>query len=220
MRAGRFITLEGGEGAGKSTQARLLAAALRADGHDVLQTREPGGAPGAEILRGLLLSGEVAWSLPAETLLHFAARAEHVARTIRPALAAGSWVVCDRFADSTMVYQGYALGGDRSAIATLTAMLGLAPDLTIVLEVTVATSVARLRGRGSAADRYERLGEAFFAKVREGFRAVAAANPARCVMVAADDSADSVAARVLAAVRERLRPAPDEPRRSGAPAAR
>jgi dTMP kinase len=205
MSGGRFITLEGGEGAGKSTQAGLLAARLRAAGLAVLQTREPGGAPGAEVLRGLLLSGEVAWSLPAETLLHFAARAEHVARTIRPALAAGTWVVCDRFYDSTMVYQGHALGGDRAAIAALAAMLGIAPDLTLVLDVDVATGVARMAARGLQPDRYERLGAAFFARVRDGFLAVAAANPSRCVVVDAAGAPETVAARVAAEVEARLR---------------
>ena len=203
MVPGRFITLEGGEGAGKSTQARRLAEALRVRGVPVLLTREPGGAPGAEILRELLLSGDVAWSLPAETLLHFAARAEHVEKTIRPALAAGTWVICDRFFDSTMVYQGHALGGDRAAIASLSAMLGLVPDLTLVLDVDVATSVTRMRARGTAADRYERLGEAFFARVREGFLAVAAAEPGRCAVVSAEADTQTVAARVWAAVQAR-----------------
>ncbi|HET9019556.1 MAG TPA: dTMP kinase [Acetobacteraceae bacterium] len=201
-----FITLEGGEGAGKSTQARLLAERLRAAGRRVLATREPGGAPGAEKLRELLLSGEVAWSLPAETLLHFAARAEHVARTIRPALAAGTWVVCDRFADSTMAYQGYAQGGDRAAITTLTGMLGLRPDLTLMLDLDVPESLARLAARGTAADRYERLGEAFFARVRDAFRAIAAAEPQRCVIVPADAPAEVVAARLWDVVRERCAP--------------
>lgn len=200
MPSGRFITLEGGEGAGKSTQARLLAERLRSLGHDVVLTREPGGAPGAELLRGLLLSGEVAWSLPAETLLHFAARAEHVQRTIRPALARGAWVVCDRFYDSTMVYQGYGQGGDRVEIATLIGLLGIVPDLTLVLDVAVDVSMARMRARGLAADRYERLGEAFFARVRAGFLAVAAAEPGRCVVIAADDRAEAVAGRVWRAV--------------------
>jgi len=201
-----FITLEGGEGAGKSTQARLLAARLRAAGHAVLTTREPGGAPGAERLRELLLSGEIAWSLPAETLLHFAARAEHVARSIRPALAAGTWVVCDRFYDSTMAYQGHAQGGDRAQIAALSAMLGIAPDLTIMLDLDVATGLARMAARGSPADRYERLGADFFARVRAGFRAIAAAEPGRCVLLDADAPVDIVAARVWDAVRARCAP--------------
>ena len=201
-----FITLEGGEGAGKSTQARLLAARLREAGRDVLLTREPGGAPGAERLRELLLSSEIAWSLPAETLLHFAARAEHVERGIRPALAAGRVVVCDRFADSTMAYQGYAQGGDRAAIATLTELLGLRPDLTLVLDFDVPASLARLASRGTAADRYERLGEEFFARVRDGFRVIAAAEPARCLVIPADAPPDAIAARIWAVVSERLAP--------------
>jgi dTMP kinase len=203
---GRFVTLEGGEGAGKSTQARLLAGALRARGIRVLLTREPGGAPGAEILRGLLLSGEVAWSLPAETLLHFAARSEHVERAIRPALEAGTWVVCDRFYDSTMVYQGHALGGDTAAIATLTGLLGLPPDLTLVLDVSVATTLARMQARGTAADRYERLGEPFFARVRAGFLSVAAAATARCAVVDAEADTATVAARIWSVLVERLLP--------------
>lgn len=204
MPPGRFVTLEGGEGAGKSTQAVRLAQALAAAGLDVVQTREPGGAPGAERLRALLLDGEADWSAPAETLLHFAARAEHAERTIRPALAAGRWVVCDRFADSTMVYQGWGQGADRPMIATLTALLGLRPDLTLVLDVPVAVSLARLAARGRAADRYERLGEDFFARIRAGFLAVAAADPARCVVIDATPGPEAVAAAILAALQARL----------------
>jgi dTMP kinase len=200
----RFITLEGGEGGGKSTQARLLAAALAAGGLPVLLTREPGGAPGAEHLRRLLLEGTIDWSAPAETLLHFAARAEHVERTIRPALAAGIWVVCDRFADSTMVYQGWGQGADRAAIATLAGLLGLRPDLTLVLDVPVETTMDRLARRGAAADRYERLGPSFFVTIREGFRAVAEAEPARCAMIDGAPDEATVAADILATVRTRL----------------
>jgi dTMP kinase len=203
-RQGRFITIEGTEGAGKTTQTRRLGAALEATGLPVLATREPGGAPGAERLRGLLLAGDVEWSLPAEVLLHFAARAEHVEKTVRPALQAGSWVLCDRFADSTMVYQGEGQGADRAMIATLTTMLGLVPDLTLVLDVSVETSLARLAARGTPADRYERLGRAFFTRIRNGFRAVAEAAPERCVLIDGEGDADGVAARMLDAVRERL----------------
>src|SRR3954454_4752864 len=133
MTRARCMTVEGGEGAGKSTQVRLLADALCAFGMPVLLTREPGGAPGSELLRDLLLSGRIEWSAPAETLLHFAARAEHVETTIRPALDAGMWVVCDRFYDSTMAYQGYGQGADRAVITTLTTLLGITPDVTLVL---------------------------------------------------------------------------------------
>jgi dTMP kinase len=197
---GRFITFEGGEGAGKSTQARLLADALTDLGVAVLRTREPGGAPGAELLRELLLSGEVAWSASAETLLHFAARAEHVVQTIRPALGAGIWVVCDRFADSTMAYQGYGQGADRATIATLTGLIGLVPDVTIVLDVSDAVAQERLRSRGETADRYERLDAAFHARVNEGFRAIAHAAPDRCVLIPADGSEAEVHAAVMRAV--------------------
>ncbi len=170
----------------------------------MLRTREPGGAPGAEVLRELLLNGAVTWSAPAETLLHFAARAEHVERIIRPALTAGTWVVCDRFADSTMVYQGWGQGADRAAIATLTDLIGLRPDLTLVLDVSVPTSLARLARRGAAADRYERLGADFFTRIRAGFLAVAAEDPGRCVVVDAEAEEAVVAGRILAAVESRL----------------
>ncbi len=203
---GRFITLEGGEGAGKSTQARHLTAALAGQGVRVVRTREPGGAPGAERLRALLLSGEIAWSPLAETLLHFAARAEHVARTIEPALASGAWVVCDRFFDSTMAYQGHGLGADRATIAALSGMLGIAPDLTLVLDVSVPTSLARLAARGAPDDRYERLGSDFFAAIRAGFLAIAAEHPGRCVVIDAEPGEAEVAGAVAAAVRQHLGP--------------
>src|SRR5271154_3532214 len=125
MIRGRFITLEGGEGTGKTTQSALLVQALMQRSLAVLQTREPGGSPGAELLRGILLGGSVDWSPRAETLLHFAARAEHVAKTIQPAIQAGSWVVCDRFFDSTLAYQGYGQGADRDFIASLIGLLGI-----------------------------------------------------------------------------------------------
>ncbi len=205
--AGRFITLEGGEGAGKSTQAALLAEALKARGLSVLLTREPGGAPGAEVLRGLLLSGQTQWSAPAETMLHFAARAEHVERTVRPALAAGNWVVCDRFADSTMAYQGYGQGADRVMIAALTGLVGLLPDRTLILDVSPFVAASRRRGRGGVADRYEREEAAFHARVRDGFLAIAAREPQRCALVNADGSQDEVHASILEAIKPLLVPA-------------
>ena len=207
MGPGRFITLEGGEGAGKSTQARLLAAALRETGLEVVQTREPGGAPGAERLRALLLSGEIDWSPAAETLLHFAARAEHVARTIRPALESGAWVVCDRFTDSTMAYQGHGQMADRGLIAALTGLVGLVPDLTIVLDVTTELGAARMVRRGAEPDRYEREGAAFQHRVNDGFRQIAAAEPARCVLVPAAGTIEQVHAAIWQALAERLAPA-------------
>jgi len=199
-----FITLEGGEGAGKSTQAALLADALVALGLPVLRTREPGGAPGAETLRGLLLSGSIEWSPLAETLLHFAARAEHIAKTIRPALDAGMWVVCDRFYDSTMAYQGYGRRGDRGVIASLIGYLGILPDLTLVLDVSDEIAVKRRILRGGDMDRYERLDAAFHTRVRQGFRTLATAEPARCIVIPADMPREEVHAAIMQALRARL----------------
>ena len=208
---GRFITLEGGEGAGKSTQAKLLAAALTNRGLPVLQTREPGGAPGAEVLRSLLLGGSVAWSAPAETLLHFAARAEHVERTIGPALQVGMWVVCDRFYDSTMAYQGYGLGASRDMIAVLTRLVGVHPDLTLVLDVSEAVAVERQLKRGMHPDRYERLDASFHARVNTGFREIAAGAPDRCVLVNANGSENATHAAVIAAIAARMALLPPAP---------
>ncbi len=170
----------------------------------VLLTREPGGAPGAEALRALLLSVEMPLTPLTQTLLHVAARAEHVERTIAPALRAGTWVICDRFADSTMAYQGWGLGVDRAAIATLGALIGLAPDLTVVLDVSAEAAAVRLAGRGESPDRYERLGADFHARVAEGFRAIARAEPQRCVLVDANAGPESVHDAVLKLVRERF----------------
>lgn len=205
MDRGYFITLEGGEGAGKTTQSALLAAGLTARGVPVLRTREPGGSPGAEVLRDLLLGGSVDWSPKAETLLHFAARAEHVARTIQPALEAATWVICDRFFDSTMAYQGYGQGADRGFIAEQIRLLGVVPDLTIILDVPEALALERVRRRGKHADRYERLDAAFHARVREGFRSIAAADPRRCVSLDASGDVQTVHAAIMTAVGERLR---------------
>ena len=201
---GRFITLEGGEGAGKSTQTGLLAQALCDLGRPVLRTREPGGSPGAELLRGILLGGTIEWAAQAETLLHFAARAEHVAKTIRPALEAGMWVVCDRFYDSTLAYQGYGQGADLDLIAAQIGLLGLVPDLTLVLNVSASVATTRLAGRGGAPDRYERRDADFHARVNEGFRRIAAADPARCAVVDADGDLETVHARVMQVVGARL----------------
>jgi dTMP kinase len=197
---GRFVTLEGGEGAGKTTQCGLLVEALAKRGVGVVRTREPGGAPGAELLRGILLGGAINWSARAETLLHFAARAEHVAKTIEPALAAGTWVVCDRFYDSTLAYQGYGQGADRGFIAEQTRLLGVRPDVTLVLDVPEAVALQRMRTRGGDVDRYERLDNAFHARVRTGFRDIAAAEPDRCVLVDASGAIETVHTAIMTAV--------------------
>ncbi|MSP04819.1 MAG: dTMP kinase [Acetobacteraceae bacterium] len=202
--AGHFLTFEGGEGAGKSTQARLLAAALCARGLPVLRTREPGGTPGAERLRALLLGGETDWSAPAEALLHFAARAEHIERSIRPALDAGFWVICDRFSDSTLAYQGYGQGADRGLIRQLGGLMNLVPHMTFILNISDDIAKYRLFHRGEDADRYERLDAFFHSRVNVGFRDIAAAAPERCVLVAADGSEHAVHQSIMTALQHRL----------------
>ena len=206
---GRFITLEGGEGAGKSTQAARLAAALRAHGIETVTTREPGGSPGAEEIRGLLLkrgeAGEERWSPVTETLLHFAARRDHLERTVWPALERGAWVISDRFADSTIAYQGYGLGFDRDVIIRLYANVvgAFRPDLTLVLDLPAEAGLARARAR-SAADRYEAMDLAFHRRLREGFLDIAAHDPRRCAVIDAAADEQAVAAAILAVVVERL----------------
>lgn len=195
-----FITLEGGEGAGKSTQARLLAEALAEAGRAVLLTREPGGAPGAEALRGMLLGGVIRWCATAEAYLHFAARAEHLVRTVLPALEAGMVVVCDRFADSTLAYQGYGQGADMGLIRALTALLPRQPDLTLMLHVSPAVAAIRMAGRGQQPDRYEVMDAGFHARVAAGFAAIEAEAPERCRGVDADGTPDEVHAAIMAAL--------------------
>ena len=183
MRKGAFITLEGGEGAGKSTQLRLVGEALRVLGHDVLITREPGGSPGAEDLRQLLLFGNNPLSLRAEILAHFAARYDHVDHVILPALQAGRIVLCDRFTDSTLAYQGYGRAGGNADILrlihSLTDMLALTPDRTFLLDVPREVARERLAARAGQPDRYEQADEEFHARVAEGFAAVALHGPDR-----------------------------------------
>ena len=202
-RVGRFITLEGGEGAGKSTQARRLAARLARAGLPVLVTREPGGTPGAERIRGLLL-GHGPWDPVAEAMLHFAARREHLVRTIRPFLAAGGWVVSDRFADSTLAYQG-AQGLAREVWAGLAglALQGFGPHLTLMLDLPVDEGMRRAAAR-SGADRYERMAAEFHEKVRAAFLGIAAGEPGRCAVIDAARDADAVAEEIARTARQRL----------------
>jgi dTMP kinase len=199
----RFITFEGGEGAGKSTQLRHLAHALAARGIRVVSTREPGGSPGAEFLRGVILGGEHDFAPLTDMLLHFAARAEHVTRTIRPALESGSWVLCDRFYDSTEAYQVHGQGADAAAFASLKGLVGVRPDLTLVLDVSEEVAARREAARGRAADRYDRLGPAFHARVAAGFRRIADSDVERCVLVDANRDEAVVALDVLRVVCER-----------------
>ena len=203
---GRLVTFEGGEGAGKSTQIERLAATLRAAGLDPLVTREPGGTPGAEQIRRLLVEGAPDRWLPlGETLLLLAARYDHVARRIAPALADGRWVLCDRFMDSTRVYQGVAGGVGEETIDRLHAIVlgDLRPDLTVILDVPVGTGLGR-RQEAVGRQRYERMSSAFHERVRSGFLALARAQPERCVVVDATRAADTVADEIRALVVRRF----------------
>jgi len=204
---GRFITIEGGEGAGKSTQTRLLLAALERAGIPARATREPGGSPNAETIRRLLLEGAgERWDAVGEALLFMAARRDHVSRLIEPSLAQGIWVVSDRFADSTLAYQGYGKGLPLADLAVLHhfALGAFAPDLTLILDLPVEIGLARAAGRGAATDRFEGLDPAFHERLRQGFREIAVQNAARCVLLDASADPQAVHHAVLNAVEQRL----------------
>ena len=207
MAQGRFITFEGGEGTGKSTQSARLVERLRARGLEVVQTREPGGSPGAEEVRHLALNGDPGrWSPMTETLLMFAARSDHLERTIRPALGAGHWVVCDRFADSSRAYQGIGGGTPAAFIEALDAAVvgSTQPDLTLVFDLPVAVGLERAFGRGLTETRFESKGLDFHERLRLGFLEIAARYPQRCAVIDADAEMDMVSARVWASVEARL----------------
>ncbi|MCE2482121.1 MAG: dTMP kinase [Alphaproteobacteria bacterium] len=207
MTPGRFITVEGGEGTGKTTQARRLHEWLGARDIEAVLTREPGGTVEAEEIRRLLVEGPAErWEPLTETLLHVAARRVHLDRAILPALRAGTWVVCDRFADSTMAYQGYGLELGPAVVADIHDLVigDLAPDLTVVLDMPVAGALSRLVRRGGELDRYEARDRAFHQRVRDGFRAIAAAAPARCHLLDADRGADALADAIARLVDARL----------------
>lgn len=205
---GRLITLEGGEGAGKSTQARRLADWLRARGHDVIETREPGGTPGAEAIRALLLTGGGdRWDIATEALLFAAARADHVARLIRPALAAGRWVISDRYLDSSLAYQGGAGGLGVEAVRTTNALAvgDLRPDLTLLLDLPPEAGARRAAVRdGGDADRIAARGEGYHRQVAAAFHDLADAEPNRFAIVAADADVEAVTERIRAIVAARL----------------
>jgi len=206
---GRFITFEGGEGSGKSTQIQMLADYLKSKDIKTLVTREPGGSPGAEVVRHLLLSGVgKLLGADAETLLFAAARDDHVHQVIRPALDGGTWVLCDRFTDSTAAYQGMAGKVDPAFIQALThATIGsLEPDLTFILDVPVAVGLQRaIKRRGRAvADRFERESLSFHESLREAYRKIAAENPARCVVIDANAEPAEVAERIRQGLRDRI----------------
>jgi dTMP kinase len=202
--SGRFITFEGGEGTGKSTQARKLAAALTSENMEVVLTREPGGAPGAEEIRALLVDGAPdKWTPFTETLLHLTARHDHLERTIRPALAAGKWVICDRFLHSTRAYQGYGLNQDLGTIDSLHDIIldGLVPDFTILLDIDAEAGLQRAAGRGDeSGTRYEEMELDFHRRVRSGFTEMAAENPDKIKLIDASDDIETIAAAVRDAV--------------------
>jgi len=205
---GRFITIEGGEGAGKTTQVGLLVAALERARIRVRATREPGGSPGGEAIRGLLLDGDGdRWNAVGEALLLVAARSDHVARLIAPSIAQGIWVVSDRFADSTLAYQGYGRGLALEDLTTLHrfALGSFTPDLTVILDLPAEVGLARVAARASVGDRFERLDRAFHERLRQGFRQIAAGSGGRCVLIDGSSDPQTVHRAVLDAVEGRLR---------------
>jgi dTMP kinase len=204
--SGRFLTLEGGEGVGKSTQARRLAEALRGRGLDVVLTREPGGTPGAEAIRALLMEGATdRWSARAEALLFAAARADHVERLIRPAIEHGAWVICDRFVDSTRAYQGGEVSDAEIMYLHRIGSRGLLPDRTLLLQMPLAAASSRvLRRDGPGADRFAARDIAFFDRVAEAFSELAGAEPTRFRCVDASGGEAEVTERLLAAIADLL----------------
>ena len=209
---GKFITFEGGEGSGKSTQASMLAQRLNSMGIGVRQTREPGGSPGAEIIRHVILSGAAKPLGPdAEAMLFAAAREDHLTNTIRPALERGQWVICDRFADSTRVYQGVLGHVDARLIKSLERITvgDTKPDLTFILDLPAAQGLARASARRGAteADRFEAETLAFHEKLRDAYRELAANEPERCFLINSDESRHVVAEKIWTIVNVRLNPA-------------
>jgi dTMP kinase len=209
--AARFVTFEGGEGAGKTTQIQRLGARLAAAGIAHVATREPGGSPGAEAIRRLLVSGDTGrWEPLTEALLMLSARHDHWRRTIEPALAAGTWVLCDRFHDSTVAYQGHGRGVPLETLEALRRIvLGeRQPDLTLILDLPAEEGLERARARAkgfaSGEDRFERMDAGFHERLRWGFLAIAKAEPERCVVIDATPGVDAVHAAVVAAVSQRL----------------
>ncbi|NOD61756.1 dTMP kinase [Ruegeria sp. HKCCD9179] len=206
-KAGLFLTFEGIDGSGKSTQARMLADRLRAQGHEVVLTREPGGSPGAEEIRRLVLEGDPdRWSAETELLLFTAARRDHLERTIEPALAAGKVVICDRFADSTRMYQGLSRGDLRSLVDQLhNLMIGREPDMTLLIDMDPETGLSRAKGRQGTEERFEDFGPDLQKKMRSGFLALADEFSGRFRVVDGNRDMDSVAQDVTDIVQAALR---------------
>ena len=212
MAAGRFITFEGGEGTGKSTQVRLLKDRLEQSGFSVTATREPGGTDAAEAIRNLLLSpGHPGWLPDSEALLQYAARKDHVEKKIRPALEAGQWVISDRFADSTFAYQGFAQGLGYEHVHQLHALVlgGFEPDLTFLLDLPVDVGLSRTRSRAGdnpdSENRFEKMDRDFHENLRTAFQGIANNAPGRCVIVDADQSVEDIAESIWQTVQDRFK---------------
>lgn len=204
---GRFITFEGGEGVGKSTQVYYALDRLRALQIEAVATREPGGSDGADQIRELIVTGpEDRWDALTETLLLFSARRDHVVRTIIPALESGIWVICDRFYDSTVAYQGYGHGVDRCLLRDLNARVcdALEPDLTFILDAPSELGISRAVARGSTEMRFERLRQSFHERARSGFLEIAKSNEHRCIVLDATASLEDVGSQVIEHIRNRL----------------
>lgn len=204
---GSFITFEGGEGSGKSTQISLLCDALKSAGIDCIKTREPGGTPGAEKIRDMLVSGHAdAWDAQTETLLFYAARLDHVNKLIKPSLAAGKTVLCDRFADSTVVYQGIGKGLTEDYVLAMHRMaLGnFAPDLTLILDIDPAVGLKRAHERRGGEGRFESMDIDFHHKIRAGFLAVARREPERCIVLDAAQEKNALHTQIIEAINGRL----------------
>jgi dTMP kinase len=207
-RPAHFISLEGGDGSGKSTQIALLVAALNKRGIETLATREPGGSPGAEEIRRLVLTGEPGrWDVMTETLLMFAARADNVAKAIKPALAAKRWVVCDRFTDSTYAYQGAGGGLARETIRRMETLVlnDFRPDLTLILDVPTDIGLARTQGRAGDETRFEKFDTKFHERLRQAFLAIAKRDAARCVVIDASADEEAVANAIWTTVAKRYK---------------
>jgi len=195
MSQAKFITFEGGDGCGKTTQSKLLHQALESIGNEAIWTREPGGTEGADVIRALLVEGDACrWDGMTETLLHFAARRDHVEKSIRPAMRQGKWVVCDRFVDSTLAYQGYGHGLGIQAIKNLhnQTIGGFEPHLTFVFDMSVTSALQRTQQRAGVENRYEQMDAGFHERLRAGFLSIAQDNPDRCVVVDASQTIEQV----------------------------
>jgi dTMP kinase len=205
---GKFITLEGGEGTGKSTQIELMVQFLKKRGTPVMSTREPGGSEGAELIRHLLVNGEVhRWDSVTEVLLMNAARRDHLKSVIIPALEAGVWVVCDRFADSTLAYQGYGHGVALPYLNTIYELIAgsLTPDLTFIFDLDPRLGIERAQGRGGSEDRFERMPMEFHDRIREGFRRIAQTDLNRYILIDASLDREAISKQIQEYIEQRLK---------------